>query len=417
MFVLPVVPVEVLRCYAPTVKSLASLISPAWDCQITCITAILYIETTNSVSCVAKMPTLPPVKRWSVVSLHRLGVAKKAISKKLGVDVRSVRRWIARFEETENCEPLKPKGRPALLSGDKSAHALRKLMDGAGKSASDVAQELVNHGITTQPVHPSTIARSVHRLAKAQSRKLVYRRKKPAKGLSEKNKKERLAFVAANWTRGWKTTMFTDRKKFHFKYPGERVYNHQWGWKDEDAPTAKKVNHPECVNLYAGITFYGATKAHVVTGSSKHQSSFLNQKGEVAKNITSCEYKEVVAKTLLPGGRRLFSQGAGVSTWTLMQDGDPSHKRAVTMIDGSEQGASVLKSWPPNSPDLNPIENLWAWVEKEVEKLGCKTFDQFKEEVIKHVENPPLWLLKRLISSMKRRLEAVRQANGGRTKY
>ena len=120
---------------------------------------------------------------------------------------------------------------------------------------------------------------------------------------------------------------------------------------------------------------------------------------------------------MLPEGRRLFTQGAGVSTWNLMQDNDPSHKRAVTMINGSKHGASVLKSWPPNSPDLNPIENLWAWVGRKVERLGCKTFAEFKEEVIWHVENPPQWLLKRLIGSMKRRLEAVKHSKGARTKY
>lgn len=62
-------------------------------------------------------------------------------------------------------------------------------MDGSGKSASMVSRELVDLGITSEPVHPSTIARAAHRLAKTQGRKLVYRRKKPAKGLSEKNKK------------------------------------------------------------------------------------------------------------------------------------------------------------------------------------------------------------------------------------
>ena len=363
------------------------------------------------------MPKLPPVKRWDIVTLHRLGVAKKAISKKLGMDVRSVRRWIARFEETQNCEPLTPKGRPALLCGEKSAQMVRMLMDGSGKSASMVSRELVDLGITSEPVHPSTIARAAHRVAKTQGRKLVYRRKKPAKGLSEKNKKQRLDFVAANYSKGWKTTMFTDRKKFHFKYPGEKVYNNQWVWKGEDAPTAKEVNHPDCVNLYAGITVYGATKAHVVSGTSRQKTNFTNLKGQEAKNITCAEYKEVVAKTLLPEGRRLFTQGAGVSTWNLMQDNDPSHKRAVIMINGSKHGASVLKSWPPNSPDLNPIENLWAWVGRKVERLGCKTFAEFKEEVIWHVENPPQWLLKRLIGSMKRRLEVVKHSKGARTKY
>jgi transposase len=367
------------------------------------------------------MPRLPPVKRWDIISLHKLGASNKSISRQLVIGLKSVRRWIARFRETNNCEPLKPKGRPTLLSEETALHAVKILIDRPGKSAKHVSKELVELGVTPAPLHPSTLARTAHRVAQAQGRKLLYRRKKPVKGLSEKNKDHRLAFVAANWTRGWKTTMFTDRKKFNFKYPGEKVHKNQWVWKDEDAPTAREVNHPDCVNLYAGLTYYGTTKVHIVSGTSKQKKSgikvFTNLKGQAAKNITCEEYKEVVSKTLLPEGRRLFTQGAGVSTWTIMQDNDPSHKRAVRNIHESMQGASLLESWPPNSPDLNPIENLWAWVEGEVEKLGCRTFEEFKVAVIKHVENPPRKLCERLIGSMRRRLEAVRHCKGARTKY
>ena len=35
---------------------------------------------------------------------------------------------------------------------------------------------------------------------------------------------------------------------------------------------AATVNHPQCVNVYAGITKYGVTKLHVVAGSSKHKT-------------------------------------------------------------------------------------------------------------------------------------------------
>ncbi len=91
-----------------------------------------------------------------------------------------------------------------------------------------------------------------------------------------------------------------------------------------------------------------------MSGTSKHRiygnKVFRNLKGQTAKNITSEEYKEVVSKTLLPEGRRLFTQGAGVSTWTIMQDNDPSHKIAVSNSNESMQGASLIESWPPNSP-------------------------------------------------------------------
>ena len=70
--------------------------------------------------------------------------------------------------------------------------------------------------------------------------------------------------------------MITDRKKFHFKYPGCRVKRVQWVRRGEQR-TADRPNNPMCVNMYAGITCYGVTKAHLVTGTSKMTTNFKNQ--------------------------------------------------------------------------------------------------------------------------------------------
>jgi transposase len=74
--------------------------------------------------------------------------------------------------------------------------------------------------------------------------------------------------------------------------------------------------------------------------------------------------------------------------------------------------------WPGNSPDLNPIENLWAI-------MGSKINDKkpsSKRELHSSLEN--VWYneisddyLKNLIESMPRRIKAVLKNKGGPTKY
>jgi hypothetical protein len=49
---------------------------------------------------------------------------------------------------------------------------------------------------------------------------------------------------------------------------------------------------------------------------------------------------------------------------------------SVAMFEGQQ----VLRDWPPNSPDLNPIEHVWAYVQARVNVLGCYFFDELSRQ-------------------------------------
>ena len=82
---------------------------------------------------------------------------------------------------------------------------------------------------------------------------------------------------------------------------------------------------------------------------------------------------------------------------------------------GSSNG--VLSGYPPNSPDLNPIENLWGWASGQIDKKGCASFEEFKQEVIHTLENVPKGLCARLVGSMKKRVAQVLKNGGRKIKY
>jgi len=85
---------------------------------------------------------------------------------------------------------------------------------------------------------------------------------------------------------------------------------------------------------------------------------------------------------------------------------------------GFAANCSKVIDTPAQSPDLNPIENLWALLKKKVAKRGPTN----KNALIKAIHEewkkiPEYYDLNQLIQSMPRRLNAVLDAKGHHTKY
>lgn len=109
------------------------------------------------------------------------------------------------------------------------------------------------------------------------------------------------------------------------------------------------------------------------------------------------------------------------SCLVFQQDNDPTHRAAATIIAkyNKSRGTSISKlaGHPPNSPDLNPIENVWPWVQAEVDSLGCATFEEFQQAVMDKLAAVPKRMCANLVDSMQRRVAKVIKLGGGKTGY
>lgn len=80
-------------------------------------------------------------------------------------------------------------------------------------------------------------------------------------------------------------------------------------------------------------------------------------------------------------------------------------------------GIDVL-SWPPNSPDLNIIENLWGIVQQRLNKRYFASFTAFRQGLIEEWNNLSLERdIRVLFHSMEKRLKMVVEREGAATDY
>ena len=100
-----------------------------------------------------------------------------------------------------------------------------------------------------------------------------------------------------------------------------------------------------------------------------------------------------------------------------MEDNAPVHK-GVCVPAKKTMGCETL-SHPPNSPDLNPIENIWAHIKYRLAKEHpFVTARKELEIIITHMwEEMTDDRFNNLIESMPHRITAVIAAKGGSIKY
>ncbi len=115
---------------------------------------------------------------------------------------------------------------------------------------------------------------------------------------------------------------------------------------------------------------------------------------------------------MLPSADKLY----GDADFIFQQDLAPAHNAKGTKSWFNDHGVTVL-DWPANSPDLNPIENLWGIVKRKMRDTRPNNADELKATVKETWASIPPQQCHKLITSMPRRIEAVIKAKGAPTKY
>ena len=106
-----------------------------------------------------------------------------------------------------------------------------------------------------------------------------------------------------------------------------------------------------------------------------------------------------------------LNEKLGPFEWLYMQDGARCHTSAMAM-EWLEDKVDVITDWPANSPDLNPIELLWAILKRVVAAESPNSVEELKNLLLKTWNNIKISLINKLCESFSDRLLLCLEMNG-----
>lgn len=97
--------------------------------------------------------------------------------------------------------------------------------------------------------------------------------------------------------------------------------------------------------------------------------------------------------------------------WIFMQDNASCHTARVTMDFISNAGWTTL-CWPAHSPDLNIIEQAWAWMKMRVSEIKPQTVEDLTDCLISVWDSLTFEHIRNMVDSVPKRLHFVQREQG-----
>jgi len=124
-------------------------------------------------------------------------------------------------------------------------------------------------------------------------------------------------------------------------------------------------------------------------------------------------YVDILDKTLLPFRRDKFSDG----NYRFMQDNDPKHVAHLTQAWMQENEVKWWKT-PPESPDINPIENMWHELKEYIRREAKPhTKDELVAAIVAFWDTVDIAKCRKYIRHLRKVVPKVIEMEGGATGY
>ena len=332
------------------------------------------------------------IQKAKAIAWYQEHVKQEDIANRLKVSKSAVERLIAKFKRGPVYLIPKRKsgsGRPKKITKGDIQKIKKAIEKNPMMTSKDLKIELKLKKISTRTIRRVLLEDlSLPSFVAAQ---------KPLLTKSMKEKRIKFSRKYLNWThKMWRKCLFTDESEF--ETISRNKYSKVRRKKGEDRYQTKfikkVVKHPASIMIWGSVCARGFGKIFFLPVNSR---------------MNSLIFKDVIKNYLLPTMSKY-------SCSVFLQDNASPHTSKITSSYLKQNSIQTIYL-PANSPDLNPIENLFNFLKYKLESEDTSSLPKLKKAIKRSVGKFERKYFEKLCLSMPERLQEVIDRRGEMTHY
>ena len=350
--------------------------------------------------CWTPVPTImPPKKQISteqlavISTLVNMGKNNKEIAQTTGIPLRTVQRWTQRARDDAHARIVrKPRPGKKRKLNNRTLALIRRQVEAKPSLTARQIKKLNSKLLDGVAIR--TLQDYLHKVLNFRRCRAV---RKPWITKAGRGKRLLFARLHRRWDfNQWKKVLWSDEATFTVTdCTPNYVYRKRGSNPLEPRYTKQTVKHPDSVMVCGCFSFYGVGKLVFLPKNVK---------------MNRYNYLELLCDHL-PDSMDMCKAEV------FQQDGAPCHTAKYVVEWLQDCCIPFFKPWPGNSPDLNPIENLWALIKTQLQDRDTSSLPKLQLAIQDIWDNFNPRFLQNLALSLPRRLQMVRKSRGYPIKY